>query len=221
MVELNLQVARDIARRYRGRDIDLDDLEQVACLGLMKAVRRFDPSRAEDFLSFAVPTIRGEVRRYFRDHGWMVRPPRSIQETQAKVRIAEETLIQEFGRSPRPLETAEHLGLPPELVREALAVNGCFVPSSLDASSTHSETSLLGASLGTDERGFAAAEARVTLAPVLSSLSDRERLVLDLRFVHGRTQSEIGEEIGASQMKVSRMLAAILAKLRCTLEPAL
>ena len=171
VIELNLPVAKDIARRYRGRGLDVEDLEQVACLGLVQAVRRFDPSRQIDFLSFAVPTIRGEVRRYFRDRGWMVRPPRSIQEMQARVHGAEESLVQG--------ESWE---------------------------------------LGVHELGYPAAEARAWLAPALRCLTDRERLILDLRFGQGRTQTEIGEVLGVTQMQVSRLIASILTRLRASLE---
>lgn len=214
VVELNVEVARDVARRYRNRGIDLDDLEQVACLGLVKAVRRFQADKGRDFLSFAVPTIRGELRRHFRDRGWMVRPPRSIQEMQAAINGAEEALVQELGRSPRPREIAAHLGVELDLVLEALGASGCFVPSSLDAPLTPGEANELGNSLGEDEFGFDAAEARAALEPVLAMLTDRERLILELRFAGGKTQAEIGAEIGVTQMQVSRLLSATLAKLR-------
>ncbi|WP_114422436.1 SigB/SigF/SigG family RNA polymerase sigma factor [Nocardioides houyundeii] len=220
VVELNVEVARDVARRYRGRGIDQDDLEQVACLGLVKAVRRFEADKGRDFLSFAVPTIRGELRRHFRDRGWMVRPPRSIQEMQASINGAEEQLVQNLGRSPRPREIAAHLGVDLDLVVEALGASGCFVPSSLDAPLSPGEAAELGQTLGTHEFGFEAAEARAALGPVLATLTDRERLILELRFGQGRTQAEIGAEIGVTQMQVSRLLTATLAKLRLAMESA-
>jgi RNA polymerase sigma-B factor len=126
IVEVNMQIAVDVARRYRSRGVALDDLEQVAYLGLVKAARGFDPERATDFLSYAVPTIRGEVRRYFRDHGWTVRPPRTVQQTQARITTAESDLGQELGRAPRPSEIAERLDDDLGLVVEALAANGCY-----------------------------------------------------------------------------------------------
>lgn len=220
VVELNIEVAKDVARRYRGRGIDLDDLEQVACMGLVKAVRRYQADKGREFLSFAVPTIRGELRRHFRDRGWMVRPPRSIQEMQSAIHGAEEALVQELGRSPRPREIAAHLGVEVDQVVEALGANGCFVPSSLDAPLSPGEASELGQSLGTDEFGFEAAEARAALEPVLATLTPRERLILELRFGQGKTQAEIGAEIGVTQMQVSRLLTATLAKLRKSLRPA-
>ena len=131
VVSLNLPVARDIARSYRGRGIADDDLDQVASLGLVKAVRAFDPTLGDDFLSFAVPTLRGELRRHFRDAGWTVRPPRSVQETQAAVVSAEAELSQRLGRQPAAVEIAAHLGLSLSLVCDALSADGCYAPVSL------------------------------------------------------------------------------------------
>jgi RNA polymerase sigma-B factor len=220
VVELNLQFAKDVARRYRGRGIDLDDLEQVACMGLVKAVQRFEVDKGREFLGFAVPTIRGELRRHFRDRAWMVRPPRSIQEMQAAINGAEEALVQELGRSPRPREIAEHLGAELDLVLEALGATGCYVPSSLDAPLSAGESTELGQMLGAPELGFESAEARAQLGPVLAALTERERTILELRFGQNRTQAEIGATIGVTQMQVSRLLAATLAKLRSALEPS-
>lgn len=219
LVEVNLEVAVDVARRYRNRGIDRDDLDQVACLGLVKAVRRWEAGKGHDFLSFAVPTIRGEIRRHFRDRGWMVRPPRSVQEMQASIHAAEEALIQELGRSPRPREIAAHLGADLDSVVEALGASGCFVPTSLDASagSRDDDAPSLVSSLGFEDAGFDSAEARAVLAPALARLSDRERLILEHRFALGRTQAEIGREIGVTQMQVSRLLTSTLQKLRAAL----
>ncbi|MGA8245808.1 MAG: SigB/SigF/SigG family RNA polymerase sigma factor [Nocardioides sp.] len=212
-VELNVQIAVEVARRYRSRGVALDDLEQVACLGLVKAVRGFDPERATDFLSYAVPTIRGEVRRYFRDHGWVVRPPRSVQQAQARITAVESDLCQELGRAPRPSEIAERLDLDLDLVVEALAANGCFAPTSLDATTADSEAGL-GERIGADDAGFDSVEARVALKPLLRHLDRRERIMLEMRFFKGATQSEIGEVLGITQMQVSRLLSALLARLR-------
>jgi RNA polymerase sigma-B factor len=213
LVEINLQVALDVARRYRGRGIAIDDLEQVACLGLVKAVRGFDPSRANDFLSYAVPTIRGEVRRYFRDHGWAVRPPRTVQQAQARITAVESDLCQELGRAPRPSEIAERLGLDLDLVVEALAANGCFAPTSLDASVGEGDSGI-GERLGEEDTAFEGAEARTALQPLLQHLDRRERIMLEMRFFQGATQSEIGAVLGITQMQVSRLLSALLARLR-------
>jgi RNA polymerase sigma-B factor len=212
-VELNMQIALEVARRYRSRGVALDDLEQVAYLGLVKAVRGFDPDRATDFLSYAVPTIRGEVRRYFRDHGWVVRPPRTVQQAQARITAVESDLCQELGRAPRPSEIAEHLDLELDLVVEALAANGCFVPTSLDSTTADSEAGM-GERLGEDDPGFDSVEARVALRPLLRHLDRRERIMLEMRFFKGATQSEIGEVLGITQMQVSRLLSALLARLR-------
>ena len=214
VVELNLPVARDLARRYRDRGIGRDDLEQVASLGLLKAVRAFDVDRATDFLSFAVPTVRGELRRHFRDLGWAVRPPRRIQELQAHLAAAESELSQELGHTPTVDELADHLGEDADEVREALAANGCFSPTSLDAARSAADQLEFGLRLGSVDPGFDAAEARVALSQVLDELAPRERLILRMRFFEDRTQAEIGEVIGVTQMQVSRLLSGILARLR-------
>ena len=213
VVELNMQVAVDVARRYRSRGVAIEDLEQVAYLGLVKAARGFDPERATDFLSYAVPTIRGEVRRYFRDHGWTVRPPRTVQQAQARITAVESDLCQELGRAPRPTEIAERLDLDLDLVVEALAANGCFAPTSLDASPADAEGGL-GERLGDDDASFESAEARLALKPLMDHLDRRERIMLEMRFFKGSTQAEIGEVLGITQMQVSRLLSALLARLR-------
>jgi RNA polymerase sigma-B factor len=213
VIQVNMQIAVDVARRYRSRGVAAEDLEQVAYVGLVKAARGFDPERATDFLSYAVPTIRGEVRRYFRDHGWTVRPPRTVQQTQARITTAESDLCQELGRAPRPSEIAERLDVDLGLVVEALAANGCFSPSSLDAPPADGEGSI-GARLGGDDPSFDSAEARVALKPLLAHLDRRERIMLEMRFFKGATQSEIGEGLGITQMQVSRLLSALLARLR-------
>ena len=213
VVEINMQVAVDVARRYRSRGVAIEDLEQVAYLGLVKAARGFDPERATDFLSYAVPTIRGEVRRYFRDHGWTVRPPRTVQQAQARITAVESDLCQELGRAPRPTEIAERLELDLDLVVEALAANGCFVPTSLDAAPADAEGGI-GDRLGEADASFDSAEARVALKPLLSHLDRRERIMLEMRFFKGSTQAEIGEVLGITQMQVSRLLSALLGRLR-------
>lgn len=213
IVQLNMVVASDCARRYRGRGIATDDLDQVAYLGLVKAVQGFDLERGHEFLSFAVPTIRGELRRHFRDHGWALRPPRSIQELQTRILAAEGELTQELGRSPRPTDLARHLEVDLEHVLDALAANGCFAPASLDAPVPEGEAAL-GDRLGGMDAAFDSAEARVTLTAVLRGLTARERRILELRFFGGFTQAEIGADIGVTQMQVSRLLNRILGRLR-------
>jgi len=213
IVEVNLQIAVDVARRYRSRGVAIEDLEQVACLGLVKAARGYDPERATDFLSYAVPTIRGEVRRYFRDQGWTVRPPRTVQQAQARITAVESDLCQELGRAPRPSEIAERLDLDLNLVVEALAANGCFAPTSLDATPVGAENPI-GERLGEEDPCFHSAEARAALKPLLAHLDRRERVMLEMRFFRGATQSEIGEVLGITQMQVSRLLSALLGRLR-------
>lgn len=212
-VRVNMCVASDCARRYRGRGIPAEDLDQVAYLGLVKAVRGFDPDRGCDFLAFAVPTIRGELRRHFRDLGWTLRPPRSIQELQSRILAAESDLAQELGRSPRPSDLARHLDVDLESVLDALGASGCFSPTSLDAPVPEGEDAL-GERLGSLDPAFNRAEARVTLHAVLRGLTPRERRILELRFFGGCTQAEIGADIGVTQMQVSRLLNRILARLR-------
>ena len=220
VVRLNMGVARSVASRYFRRGIEEDDLVQVAYTALTRATRDFDPSRPHDFLSYAVPTIRGELKRHFRDHGWTVRPPRPIQETQARITAAEGALVQDLGRSPRPPEIAEHLGIEVDDVVDAMSADGCFAPASLDhpvAGLDGGGLTTLGDLIGEEDRSQPAAEARVALAPVVRLLKQRDRRILYLRFFEDRSQQEIGEDIGVSQMQVSRLLTRIMRDLRTEL----
>ena len=217
IIRLNMVIASELARRYHGRGIAGDDLDQVANLGLVKAVQGFDPTQGNDFLSFAVPTIRGEIRRYFRDFGWAIRPPRSVQELQSRITTAEGELFQALGRSPRPSEIAEHLGVDLDLGVDSLSANGCFAPMSLDAPVADGDIAPT-ARLGELDPSFATAEARVVLARILSDLSPRDRQILEMRFFGGCSQAEIGAEIGVTQMQVSRLLSRLLERLRRRLE---
>ncbi len=216
-VALNLQVARSVAAQYRNRGLALEDLNQVAYLGLVKSARRFDVRRDSDFLSYAMPTIRGEVRRHFRDHGWMVRPPRRIQELQGTLAQARGELGQRLGRSPRPSEVAEHLGLDAELVADAIAAQGSFQAASLDQGEGDGAPLRLVESMVAEAESLEAVEARVALAPALRALAHRDRLIVELRFFRGWSQSQIGTEIGVTQMQVSRLLNRILGELRAAL----
>jgi RNA polymerase sigma-B factor len=220
LIETNASVARSMASRYRNRGIDLDDLEQVALLGLTKAAQRFDPEAGHDFLSYAVPTIRGELRRHFRDAGWMVRPPRRVQELQSRISRAQRELESQLHRSPRPTEVAQHLGEDLDSVVEALTADGCFMPTSLDGP-VGDGASTLGDLLGGHDRALESAEARIVLEPVIGQLPERDQLILQLRFVEERTQQEIAEYVGLTQAQVSRVLTRILAALRSQLlEPS-
>ena len=219
IIRINLQMATDATRRFRDRGVPSDDVQQIAHLGLVKAVRRFDPDLGHDFLSFAVPTIRGEVRRYFRDHGWTVRPSRAVQEAQSRINASEQELSQRFGRAPRPTEIAEHLGLDLELVVEAIGATGCFSPVSLDTPlRDEGVSSTLGARLAVTEEDYDLAEMRAMLEPALDRLAERDRTIVELRFFEGMTQAEVGARIGVTQMQVSRLLARILRHLREDLE---
>jgi RNA polymerase sigma-B factor len=220
VVELNMGVAEAIASRYRRRGVPDDDLQQVAYLALTKAARKFDPDAGHDFLSYAVPTIRGELCRYFRDSGWMVRPPRKVQELQSRIFAAQSELSMVLGRSPSPSEVAAHLTEPVGDVEEALAAEGCFTPTSLDRPVGADSDLTVGELLDGSDDSRSAAEARVVLAPVVSKLSPRDKTVLRLRFFDDCTQQEIAEEIGVTQTQVSRLLSRILGELREVIEEA-
>ncbi|MBW9215185.1 sigma-70 family RNA polymerase sigma factor [Mumia sp. zg.B53] len=213
LVEVNMGVARAVASQYRNRGVDLDDLEQVAYVGLAKAARGFDPARGHDFLTYAVPTIRGEVRRWFRDSCWMVRPVRRVQETRAQVVACVEELVQTLGETPTPEAVAQHLALPVEEVNEAMAADGCYHPSSLDSPGINGVGSLADV-LGETDDAFARAEEKASLAPLVRRLSDRDRETLALRYFHQWTQEQIAGQLGVTQMQVSRILSRIVAQLR-------
>ncbi len=214
VIVLNQGVAHAIASRYRGRGVAGDDLTQIAFLGMWKAIQRFDPEFGRDFLSYAVPTIKGEIKRYFRDNGWAVRPPRRIQEIQGKVSAALEELTQDLGRSPKPREVAQYLEVPLEDIVEALSTDGCFTPTSLDTPVGAEESGTLGDLISDGGEELSAAEARVMLAPAVRSLEERDQRILYLRFFKQWTQEQIAQEIGVTQMQVSRLLARILKDLR-------
>jgi RNA polymerase sigma-B factor len=216
LIETNAAVARSMASRYRNRGIDLDDLEQVALLGLTKAAQRFDPAAGHDFLSFAVPTVRGELRRHFRDSGWMVRPPRRVQDLQTRIAAAQEELEPRLRHSPRPSDIAAHLGEDVSDIVEALAADGCFTPTSLDAKVADGSSSL-GDLLGEEDRALAQAEAKVMLEPLMRGLSARDRRIVRLRYFQEQTQQEIADAVGLTQAQVSRVLTRILADLRAGL----
>jgi len=218
VVELNMRVAEAIASRYRNRGIGDDDLTQVAYLALTKAARRFDADAGHDFLSFAVPTIRGEVRRHFRDSGWMVRPPRKLQELQSRIFGAQSDLAAATGRSPSPSELARHLGAELADVEEALAAEGCFRPTSLDRTIGRDGDVTIGELLSEEDGSQSAVDARVVLKPAVRRLSERDRRVVRLRFFDDCTQQEIAEQIGVTQTQVSRLLSRILRELRDDLD---
>lgn len=217
LVEDHLDVATTMAARYRNRGIELEDLQQVALLGLTKAAIRFDPDRGHDFMSFAVPTVRGELRRHFRDLGWVVRPPRRVQELQSRISKAQAQLEQALGRSPRPSEVASHLDVDLDDVVDALAADGCFTPTSLDTPLDDVATTL-GDMIGEEDTTAEAVEAKVVLEPLIAELPARERRILFMRFYEERSQQDIADAVGLTQAQVSRILARLLTQLRSSLD---
>jgi RNA polymerase sigma-B factor len=216
VVVLNMCVARTLAARHAGKGIPRDDLEQVSYLALTRAARNYDPATRADFLSYAVPTIRGELKKHFRDHGWTVRPPRRIQEVQTRAIVERAGLTQRLGRDPSVGEIAEAVGEEVGVVREALSADGCFQPTSLDRPVGDDSATSLGELIdgGCDDVERSAVEARVLLAPVVRRLSERDRRILRLRYFEGCTQQEIADDIGVSQMQVSRLITRIIRDIR-------
>ena len=211
-----LPLARQLARRYQRGGEQLDDLVQVASLGLLKAIDRFDPARETAFSSFAVPTILGEIKRHFRDKGWAVRVPRDLQELSVKVdRVADE-MARELGRAPTPAEIAERTGSSLEQVLEAREASGAYRAVSLDRPRPDDEDDgdSYADAVGADDPGYSVAEAAATVDRLMRVLTDREREVLRLRFEEDLTQSEIGTRVGVSQMHVSRLIRQSIARLR-------
>ena len=214
MVERHLGLARHLALRYSDSGEPLDDLFQVASLGLVNAVDRFDPSRGIAFTTFAVPTILGELKRHFRDRGWAIHVPRDLKEAALRVRRA---IAEHHGdRPPTPAELASATGLSLEGVLEALEVAGVQRALSLDApaSSEEDSTATLADLLGGDDADLARANDRTLLESLMRIVTPREREILRLRFVEDLTQSQIGERIGVSQMQVSRILRSALTRMR-------
>ena len=218
VIVLNIGVAHAIAHRYRNRSIPVEDLEQVACMALVRAAQKFDVSQDRDFLTYAVPTISGEIKRHFRDHGWTIRPPRRVQEIQSKVIHAYQH-GEESGARPSAARLADQLGLPESDVAEALQAEGCFTPVSLDVPAAEDGRAAIDRLADADESDSRAMEARLVLSPALRKLTPRDRRILHLRFVEDRTQQEIGDELGVTQMQASRLLKRILETLRAELGP--
>jgi RNA polymerase sigma-B factor len=216
LVELYMPLARRMASRYAGVSEPYDDLLQVASLGLLHAIDRYDPSRGVPFAGFAKPTILGELKRYFRDKVWTVRVPRSVHDHMAKVENATERLALELGRPPSVEELAEEVGIPAAEVLEVLEAKHNRRPLSLDAPPTgeDSEGSSGAEWVGRPDGNFDLVEDRLTIEAVLPSLDERERAVLRLRFVEELPQTEIAQRIGCSQMHISRLLRRALDQLR-------
>ncbi len=215
LVEAHLGLADHLARRFANRGEPHDDLFQVASLGLIKAVDRFDPTREVEFSTYATHTIAGELKRHFRDKGWAVRAPRRLQELYLRLGKIIAILSQDLGRSPTIAELAKEAEVSEEAVLEALEAGQAYRFTSLDSTSSNDDNGIgLAAQLGEEDHELLDAEGRATLSPLLAELSPRERAILQLRFFGGLTQSEIATKLGISQMHVSRLLTRSLTKLR-------
>jgi RNA polymerase sigma-B factor len=216
LVTMHLPLVHHLARRFRDRGEPHDDLVQVGTIGLIKAVDRFDTERGVAFSTYATPTIIGEIKRHFRDKGWSVRVPRRLQELRLAIGRATAELSQSQGRSPTVKELATHLKLSEDEVLEGLDAALSYSTLSLDGSGRDpsGESRTLVDTLGSDDAGLENVEYRETLRPALASLPDRERQIVLLRFFHNKTQSEIAEQVGVSQMHVSRLLVKALGTLR-------
>jgi RNA polymerase sigma-B factor len=211
-----LPVAEHIARRFASRGEPLEDLIQIATVGLINAVDRFEPARGVNFFSFAIPTITGELRRYFRDHGWSARVPRRLKDLHVAIRRTQRELSQQLGRAPRPSEIAKRLGIPTSEVIEGLQAAEAYRSSSLDEllNPASGDTATLGEFIGSLDEELEKINDRELLRPLLAQLPPRERTILALRFFRGLTQTQIAEQVGLSQMHVSRLLRQALTSLQ-------
>jgi RNA polymerase sigma-B factor len=215
LVEMHLPLVEYLARRFRNRGEPLDDLVQVATIGLIKSVDRFDLERGVEFSTYATPTIVGEIKRHFRDKGWAIRVPRRLQELKLALTKATSDLSQKNGRSPTVSELAAHLGMSDEEVLEGLESANAYSAVSLDAPDGGDEDSpAVADTLGVLDESLEGVEYRESLKPLLEQLPAREKKILMLRFFGNMTQSQIAAELGISQMHVSRLLARTLAQLR-------
>jgi RNA polymerase sigma-B factor len=212
-----LPLARSLAHRYRHTGEPMDDLEQVACIGLLKAIDRFDPERGVAFSSFAVPTILGELRRHFRDRTWALRVPRALQELSLRLETARDALTPALGRQPTIAELSEHLDASEEQILQTLELASAQRTDPLDGGE---DDDAARAMPGHIDDGFARAEDRAVLAPLLGTLSARDAEIVLLRFREDLTQDAIARRVGVSQMQVSRVLTRSLAQLRDATPPA-
>ena len=217
LIESHIGLVEYLARRFAGRGEPLDDLIQVATIGLVKAVDRFDPDREVEFSTYATPTIVGELKRHFRDKGWAVRVPRRLQELNLRLGGVVSQLSQDLQRSPTVAEIAEAAGATEDEVLEALDSSHAYSLISLDAAQNEEGLSYH-EQIGSEDEALEALEDRLAVGPLLRKIPPRERRMLHLRFFKGMTQSEIAQELGISQMHVSRLLAKTLAQLRAGLE---
>ncbi|MEV4426075.1 RNA polymerase sigma factor SigF [Streptomyces sp. R-07] len=216
LIELNLPLVRYAAARFRSRNEPMEDIVQVGTIGLIKAIDRFDCERGVEFPTFAMPTVVGEIKRFFRDTSWSVRVPRRLQELRLALTKASDELAQKLDRSPTVPELAAVLGVSEEDVVDGLAVGNAYTASSLDSPSPEDDggEGSLADRLGYEDTALEGVEYRESLKPLLAKLPPRERQIIMLRFFANMTQSQIGEEVGISQMHVSRLLTRTLAQLR-------
>jgi RNA polymerase sigma-B factor len=215
LIELNLPLVRYAAARFRSRNEPMEDIVQVGTIGLIKAIDRFDCERGVEFPTFAMPTVVGEIKRFFRDTSWSVRVPRRLQELRLDLAKAGDELAQQLDRAPTVAELAERLGLSNEEVVEGMAASNAYTASSLDAQPEEDDAEgALADRIGYEDHGLEGIEYVESLKPMIAELPPRDRKILSLRFVAGMTQSEIGEELGISQMHVSRLLSRTLVRLR-------
>ncbi|MFD9795262.1 SigB/SigF/SigG family RNA polymerase sigma factor [Streptomyces sp. NPDC059070] len=218
LVELNLSLVKFAARRFRGRAEPMEDIVQVGTVGLIKAINRFDVERGVEFTSFALPTITGEMKRFFRDTSWAVQVPRRLQEARLRLAGARERLGQELGRPPTVPELAAELELSEAEVVEGDRAANAYAARSLDVpDDERTEDTAVMRSLGEEDPAFEVVESLESLKPLIAALTDRERTLLSLRFGEELTQSEIGARVGLSQMHVSRLLTQLLDRLRAGL----
>ncbi|WP_249998230.1 SigB/SigF/SigG family RNA polymerase sigma factor [Actinoplanes sp. M2I2] len=218
VIESWLPLAQHLSRRYTGRGEPADDLVQVAMVGLIKAVDRYDADQGVDFAGFAIPTILGELKRHFRDKAWAIRVPRRLQEMRMAITTANQTLSHTLGRAPTVTDVAAHLGVTEEEVLEGLEGARAYSATSLSTPIGDESGQELGDTLGFEENGYELAELRIALGPALAALDEREQRMLSLRFYGNRTQADIAQEMGISQMHVSRLLAKALGRLRSLME---
>lgn len=220
IVTAAMPLAQNIAQRFAGRGEDIDDLNQVACLGLLKAIDRFDAEKGRGFVAYAVPTVMGEIRRYFRDHAWSTHVPRRLKDLTVSINKVTDDLAQRLGRSPTAAEIAAEIGAEPGEVIEALAARSAYQPASLDTPldlSDDGSGATLADTLGEEDGELEKSERYLLLRPLLERVPERERRILLLRFFEEKSQSDIAREIGVSQVHVSRLLARTLADMRSRL----
>ena len=219
LVHLHLALVQHCARRFRNRGEPYEDLVQVGTIGLIKSIDRFDLERGVEFSTYATPTIIGEIKRHFRDKGWAIRVPRRLQELRMHIASATAELTQQLGRSPTPRELAERIGCTVEEIVEGIESSNAYATLSLDAGDDHDDgaASMLEA-IGTEDDNLEHVEIRESIKPLLDQLDAREKKILLLRFFKNMTQSQIAEEIGVSQMHVSRLLTRTLEQLRTALQ---